>query len=59
MRYQHYNKIKRALTHPENNQNHLPILKKLVDNFRELYGDSNLADLLRSEYLLTELKVIL
>jgi len=46
MRLQHYNKIKRAINNPLNNLRHKEALEKMVENYRELYGDSNLVKLL-------------
>jgi len=59
MRQQHFNIIKKALKNPLNREDHLPALKKMVYNFKSLFGESNLHEILKCQLILTEINTIL
>ena len=47
---EHFNRIKQVLNNPENNSNHLPALKNMVQNYQAMFGDCNLSQVLWMKY---------
>ena len=50
MKTNHFNVIKKALAHPDNDVKHLEGLRRMVQNYENIFGICNLSNLLWFKY---------
>jgi hypothetical protein len=59
MKTNHFNRIRKALNHPENAEAHLEGLRNMVQNFQDNFGICNLSNVLWIKYFNTYAKIML